>query len=113
MAVAQATTKAGADAEQASHHFEKELAELRRDVAALARSVVDLGQASGDEMADRVHNLTDEMVTESRRAIRQIRQRLNQVEASLEHNVRDHPMPWFLGALGIGVVLALLLRRPT
>ena len=111
MAVGQ-TANAGADAKDASYGFEAEMTRLRSEVVSLAKSVGDLGRASGAGIAGQAHHLSEDLTADARRAAKDIGQRLSQAEKSLENNVRHHPVTWFLCALGAGALLALLLRRP-
>jgi ElaB/YqjD/DUF883 family membrane-anchored ribosome-binding protein len=111
MAVGQ-TTNTAADAKDAPNGFEAEIAHLRSEVIALAKSVGDLGRASGAGIADQAQHLSDDLTADARRAAQDIGQRLSAAEKPLEDSLRDHPLTWFLGALGIGAFLALLLRRP-
>ena len=110
MAIAQAS-KPGAEAAEALHETGSDIEKLRKDIAALARLVGEFSRASGSDINERVHHLSDDVIAESRRAIGDIRHRMADAEKTVEANVREHPLTWFLGAVGIGALLALLLRR--
>jgi ElaB/YqjD/DUF883 family membrane-anchored ribosome-binding protein len=88
-----------------------EMAEIRNDIAALAKSVGGYGKVRATDLQDRATEMSDEVLNESRRALKKLGKQVASLEKDMEVNVREHPLHWFLGALGVGMVFAMLVRR--
>lgn len=113
MALSPSAKKPDDDSEgsPAVHLIEAELAALRKEVSALARSLSAFGKTKVDDLSDRAQEMSEDLLQGKRRAIKALRKQLNDVEQSVEKNVKEHPLSWFFGALGLGVLVALLVRR--
>jgi ElaB/YqjD/DUF883 family membrane-anchored ribosome-binding protein len=97
-----------------SADLEKEIAEIRADLAALTKTLGRYGKDRAGELGDQASDMTKDMVDEAVRLLRGLRNRLGEVEAEAEASLRDHPNQWvggFLGVLGLGILLGLLFRR--
>ena len=88
-----------------------EMAEIRNDIAALTKTLGKYGKARVDGLQDSASDFTDEMVAESRRAVKKLGKQVSRLEKDMESNVREHPLQWFIGALGLGLVVTMLMRR--
>lgn len=88
-----------------------EMAEIRNDLAALTKSLKQYGKARIDGLQDSASDFTEEMLAESRRAVKKLGKQVSRLEKDMESNVREHPLQWFLGALGLGLVITMLMRR--
>ncbi len=101
---------AGSNAGRAAFDIHDELAELRADIAALAKSVGKYGRSRADDMQHRAHDLPDELLDDTRLALKRMRQQISGLERNLEGNVREHPLQWFMGAAGLGLLIAFFIR---
>jgi len=88
-----------------------EMAEIRQDIAAMAKSVGRYGKVRKADLQDRASEMSEEVLDESRRALKKLGKQVKSLEKNMEADVREHPLQWFLGALGIGLVFAVLARR--
>lgn len=88
-----------------------EMEELRRDIAALSKSARGYGKVRVTDMQDRAAEMSEEVLKDSRRALKKLGKQVASLEQDMEVKVREHPLQWFLGALGIGLVFAMLVRR--
>ncbi len=94
-----------------ANEIEAELAAIRKDLSELAKSLLALGKGRSEEARAQAQEMSAVMIEGARKAIADLRTQLDSLEATVEDKVRSHPVPWFLGALGFGVILALILRR--
>ena len=88
-----------------------EMAEIRNDIAALTKSLGKYGKARAGGMQASATDFTEEMLAESRRAVKKLGKQVSRLEKDMESDVREHPLQWFLGALGVGLVITMLTRR--
>lgn len=109
------TTDTKANSKPPVSDYEKEIraemAEIRTDIAALVKSLGKYSKASADSLQDGATDLTEEMLAESRRAAKKLGKKVSRLEKDMETKVREHPLQWFLGALGIGLVFTMLMQR--
>jgi ElaB/YqjD/DUF883 family membrane-anchored ribosome-binding protein len=111
MAVAEAKTTDAKTRESVGEDIQKEIQELREDVAALARSIREYGDVGAREVRGRVGDMSDEAIAEALRVVKELRGRLDSAESQLEGKVREHPLGWLAGAVGIGLVFGMLFSR--
>lgn len=95
----------------AAEEIEAELRALRADVAALAAAVKAYGGAAAEEVRARAGGSAEEALAESLRAVRELRGKVDGLQAEVEGDVRAHPLAWLLGAAGLGLLLGLMLGR--
>lgn len=88
-----------------------EMADIRNALASLSKSLAGYGKARADDLQDSAAEWSDEVVAESRRAVKKLGKQLTRLEKDMEAKVRERPLQWFLGALGMGLVIAMLMRR--
>jgi len=88
-----------------------EMAEIKSALAAMTKSLVDYGKARVDGVQDQASDWSDEVFAESRRAAKKLGKKMSRLEKNVETTVREHPLQWFLGALGIGLVVAMLVQK--
>jgi ElaB/YqjD/DUF883 family membrane-anchored ribosome-binding protein len=104
-----------ADTDTKATAYEKELraemAEIRSDLAALTKTLGQYGKARVDDLQDNANDFTEEMMAESRRAVKKLGKQVTRLEKNMETNVREHPLQWFLGAVGLGLVITMLAQR--
>lgn len=95
--------------------YEKELraemAEIREDIAALTTTLKGYGKARASDLQDEAREFTDEVIADSRKALKKLNKQVAKLESNMETHVREHPLQWFLGALGVGLVLTMLMRK--
>jgi ElaB/YqjD/DUF883 family membrane-anchored ribosome-binding protein len=88
-----------------------EMAEIKATLAAMTKSLVEYGKARVDGVQDQASDWSDEVLAESRRATKKLGKKMSRLERDMETTVREHPLQWFLGALGIGLVVAVLVQK--
>ncbi len=113
MAGTEKQSKSNGDNEASAYEDEirGEMAEIRSDIAALTKSLGKYGKARAEGLQDRASEWSDEMLAESRRAAKKLGKQVSRLEKDMELRVREHPLQWFLGALGLGLVISMLIRR--
>ncbi|NNU81749.1 DUF883 family protein [Halovulum dunhuangense] len=111
MANSSTKTSETRSSDDTAREIEREVAQLREDLATLTRSLRDHGTARFDEAKHRVEDMSDEAMAETLRVVRDLRKRITTIERDLEGNVRENPMSWVLGALGMGLLFGLLFSR--
>lgn len=92
----------------------REIAEIRADLAALTKTLGQLGKDRAETARAEAADLTQEMTDEALKLFQGFRKRLAEVEAEAEDSLRAHPTTWMgglLGILGLGILLGLLVRR--
>lgn len=113
MATQDTTTKSGTG--PSSEDYEKEIraemAEIRKDIATLTSTLGKYGKARAEDLQDSASEMTDEMLEESRRAVKKLGKQVSRLEKEMETKVRENPLPWFLGAIGLGLVVAMMMGR--
>ncbi len=112
--MATATTDAKANGNTASEYEDEmraEMAEIRTDIAALTKSMSGYGKARAENLQDRAVEWSDDVRDETRRAVKKLGKKVTNLEKDLEVKVRENPLQWFLGALGVGLVLTMLVGR--
>lgn len=103
--------KPGSDA---AADLAREIAEIRADLAALTKTLGQLGKDRAETARSEAADLTQEMTDEALKLFRGFSKRLGAVEAEAEASLRSHPTTWMgglLGILGLGILLGLLVRR--
>lgn len=88
-----------------------EMAEIKSTLAALTKSLVDYGKTRVDGVQDQASDWSDDVLAESRRATKKLAKQVSRLEKDMEAKVREHPLQWFLGALGIGLLVAMLVQK--
>ena len=106
-----ATTDSTRAASEYEREIRAEIAEIKSDIAALAKSMGNYGKARVDGVQDSATDLTEELMAESRRAVKKLGKQVSRLEKDMESNVREHPLQWFLGAVGVGLVITMLTQR--
>ena len=113
MATTSSETKSDSHSKASEYEDEirAEMAEIRNDIAALAKSFGGYGKVRATELQDRAAEMSDEVLNEARRALKKLGKQVSNLEKDMEVRVREHPLQWFLGALGVGLVFAMLVRQ--
>lgn len=106
-----ATATKETESEALEKELRSEMAEIRKDIGTLTTTLKDYGKARASDLQDDARTATDEVIEESRRALKKLNKQAAKLESKLENHVRDHPLQWFLGALGVGLVLTMLMRK--
>ena len=94
-----------------SEEFAAELAALRADVAALAKSVGGYSKTRAAELRDSAEAATEDLLVNSRKALKDLRKQIVELEGGLETRVKEHPLQTLMVALGLGILLSLIIRR--
>ncbi|MGB5556759.1 MAG: hypothetical protein WBN04_01985 [Paracoccaceae bacterium] len=108
---ASAATESKADKTDISREIASELAQIRQDVAALGKTLGQYGKARIGALPDLATESTEEALENARLALKEIRREMNAIEAGLEKRVAEHPAQSLLIALGLGFLVAFLIRR--
>ncbi|UXN03086.1 YqjD family protein [Bartonella sp. HY406] len=96
-------------AEQAD--LEKQVADLRKDIAAIASTLSDLGSKKLNEAKDRAQTMYENARAQGDEALHEACDKLSQTQDSMCACVREKPMASLAIAAGIGFVLGQILRR--
>lgn len=101
----------GAERGAAAEEIEAELRALRADVAALAAALKAYGGAAAEDVRARAEGSAEEALAESLRVVRDLRGKVDGLQAQVEGDVRANPFAWLIGAAGLGLLLGLILGR--
>jgi ElaB/YqjD/DUF883 family membrane-anchored ribosome-binding protein len=88
-----------------------EMAEIKGDIAALTKALTGYGKARADGLQDRASDWSDDLVKKSRKSVKKLEKQISRLEKDVETSVRANPVQWFLGALGIGLAVAMLMGK--
>ena len=91
-----------------------DLDDLRAAVADLAHKVRAYGLDRFEALRDEVEEDADSLVHAGRRRAHDLQARVAKAEAKVERHVREHPLTWVggvLGVIGFGLALGMVLRR--
>lgn len=111
MARTESKTAETAARAQAGQEIEAEIAALRADVAALARSLKGYAGAAAEEVKDKGRAASEETVAETLKALRELRREVDGMQGRLEGEVHANPLAWLAGAAGLGLLLGLIFGR--
>ena len=100
------TSSANAEADLAA-----EVAQIRQDIAALAKTLGAVGKARLDALPDAASRTAEETLESARQGLKDIRREVSALEQRAERSVVDHPMQSLLVAVGFGFLIAFLVRR--
>ena len=99
------------DRARAGQGIEKELQDLRADVAALVASLQQYGALGAEELKGRAKGISEDAIAESLNTIRMMQRQVDLLRSQLEGDLRAHPLAWLAGALGIGLLFGLLVSH--
>ncbi|KQZ49944.1 hypothetical protein ASD54_13615 [Rhizobium sp. Root149] len=91
--------------------IEKQLQQLREDLAALARSVAAAGSNKADDLKYKARRASNEAMDASAQALDSARAQFQSIEKDIERQIRTKPLQSVAIAAGIGFLFALLSRR--
>ncbi len=91
-----------------------QLDDIRRDIAALAKSLGAFGRSQSASWGDEARLLSQEALAELKRLLHEAQQQLGTAERKAERSVHEHPGQWLggvLGLLGLGVLFGMIFGR--
>lgn len=88
-----------------------QLAQLREDLASLAKSVKALGVGASHELKAQAARVADDALTASGEMADSVRNEISTLNDNLTDHVQKNPLQSLGIAVGVGFVLALLTRR--
>ncbi|MDS7594084.1 DUF883 domain-containing protein [Agrobacterium tumefaciens] len=88
-----------------------QLAQLREDLANLAKSVKALGVGASNELKAQAARVADDALTASGEAVESVRSEISTLNDNLTEQVQKNPLQSLGLAVAAGFVLALLTRR--
>jgi ElaB/YqjD/DUF883 family membrane-anchored ribosome-binding protein len=91
--------------------LEGELAKLRDDIAALAKTVHDIGSGEAQAVVDSVRERLDKVSAEARKASRRARAGAQEAADTVQGAIEENPVTSVLVALGLGFIIGAFLRR--
>lgn len=94
-----------------AQEIELQLAQLREDIAVLARTVAAAGSQKAENVGRRVKRATDEATDASLNMVEAAREQALSLEKDLERQIRSNPLQSVAIAAGAGFLFALLARR--
>ena len=103
-----------AQATQGSPDMDAQLAEIRKDLAALVQALGAYGRTRSAVLADSLRETSHEALADLKPLLRDVQNRLAQAEKDIERDVREHPGRWLggvLGVVGFGILMGLLFGR--
>ena len=97
--------------EQLQDDVEARIQALRDEIAALTKSVRDLGLQSAADAKTKARDIADDATAEALQAVKELRAHVDTLQSDVEDRVKSHPFAWLAGAVGLGVILGLILTR--
>lgn len=94
-----------------AQEIELQLAQLREDIAVLARTVAAAGSQKAENVSRRVKRTADEAADASLNMVEAAREQALSLEKDLERQIRSNPLQSVAIAAGVGFLFALLARR--
>lgn len=91
--------------------LEKQVQDLRNDIAAIASTLSDLGSQKINEAKDRAKSMYESARAQGDEALHDARDKLSQSQDSICACVREKPIASLAIAAGIGFVVGQILRR--
>ena len=91
--------------------LEGELAQLREDIVALAKTVKDIGSGEAEAVVDTVRERLDKISAEARRAGRRAKVGAQDAAETVQDAIEENPLTSVLIALGLGFIIGAFLRR--
>ena len=88
-----------------------ELAQIRQDIAALTKTLGAYGEDRLGGLSDMASKSSQETLASAKHAIDEVRREIEAVERNVEGKVAEHPMQSVLIAVGLGFLVAFLIRR--
>ncbi|RWX79221.1 DUF883 domain-containing protein [Neorhizobium lilium] len=95
----------------ASKDVEAQLAQLREDIAGLARSVAALGNEKASEVRGKARRAATDTVDASLQMVEDAKQQALSWERDVEEQIRTKPLQSVAIAAGVGFLFALITRR--
>lgn len=94
-----------------SEEVSAELAELRKDITALTKTLSAFGEARLDGLSEATSASTEETIKNARQMLNKLRIDMQGLEKGVEEKVANNPIQSILMAVGLGFLVALVLRR--
>jgi ElaB/YqjD/DUF883 family membrane-anchored ribosome-binding protein len=91
--------------------IEKQLHQLREDIAGLARAVAAAGNSKADDLKVKARRASNDAIGASAQMMDAARAQAMSMEKDLERQIRTKPMQSVAIAAGLGFLFALLSRR--
>jgi len=91
--------------------FEGQIAELRKEIAALTKNIAAFGSAKVDDYKAGLNSLASDAVSASLGAFSSAKSEAISLEESFEEQVRLRPLQSIGIAVGVGFLAAMLTRR--
>ncbi|MFZ1468118.1 MAG: hypothetical protein WAT09_03980 [Paracoccaceae bacterium] len=88
-----------------------EIAQIRQDIGALGKTLGSAGKARLDALPEAAAHSAEETMESARQALKEIRREVSTLEQRLKRGVVDHPVQSLLVAVGLGFLVAFLIRR--
>lgn len=110
-AATRTTTDANARSKENAETIEQNIERLRGDISALAESITRYGADKSEEYKNRASKTGKDIAHASQQTLDSLTEELNKLERSLTSHVREKPLQSLGIAAGIGVLVALLVRR--
>lgn len=104
-------TASKSSAHDISEDLAAELTAIKTDISALATTLSAIGKDRLGALPDMVSQTAEETLESARRALKEIRREVASVEHDVERRVVEHPLQSLLIAVGLGFLVAFLIRR--
>ena len=94
-----------------SADMEAQIAHLKAEMSKLAESVSNAGSVISKDVKGNARVKGEQVRRQSEATIRDLREQLDEIEATVSGHVRDRPLTAIAAAAGVGFLIALIARR--
>lgn len=98
-------------ANTSSADVEAQIAQVRDDIATLAKSIASLGATKKSELKMDARRRLDSISAASDDALKSLNRQIGAIEKEISGHVRERPLQTLGIAAGVGFLLAMVLRR--
>ena len=94
-----------------SADMEAQIAHLKAEMSKLAESVSNAGSVISKDVKGSASVKGEQVRRQSEATIRDLREQLDEIEATVSGHVRERPLTAIAAAAGVGFLIALIARR--
>lgn len=94
-----------------SADMEAQIAHLKAEMSKLAESVSNAGSVISKDVKGSARVKGEQVRRQSEATIRDLREQLDEIEATVSGHVRERPLTAIAAAAGVGFLIALVARR--
>ncbi|MCO4847157.1 MAG: DUF883 family protein [Yoonia sp.] len=106
-----ASTSGKSEPSHSNDEISAELAQIKNDIANLGKTLAAFGKDRLDALPDMASKSTQHSLENARETLDEIRREMAAVERDVERRVSEHPAQSLMIAVGLGCLVAFLVRR--